>query len=59
MAGKLKPVIEITVTGNHWKIVQSSTVKTIVTEFDLGVEFDEDTPDGRKMKVTYRGGAKA
>lgn len=52
MAAKLKPVLEIVVSGNHWKMVSTSTFKTVVTEFDLGVEFDEETADGRKMKVS-------
>uniref|UniRef100_A0A914EE02 Lipocalin/cytosolic fatty-acid binding domain-containing protein n=1 Tax=Acrobeloides nanus TaxID=290746 RepID=A0A914EE02_9BILA len=52
LATSVYPTVEITITGNHWKIVTSSTVKTIVVEFDLGVEFDEVTPDGRKLKNT-------
>jgi hypothetical protein len=53
IAAKLKPVLEVTVNGNHWKLVATSTFKTIVTEFELGVEFDEETPFGPKMKVNF------
>uniref|UniRef100_A0A914DX41 Cytosolic fatty-acid binding proteins domain-containing protein n=1 Tax=Acrobeloides nanus TaxID=290746 RepID=A0A914DX41_9BILA len=53
MAAKLKPVLEVTVNGNHVKMVSTSTFKTVVTEFDLGVEFEEETADGRKMKSTF------
>jgi len=53
MAAKLKPVLEVTVNGNHVKMTSTSTFKTVVTEFDLGVEFDEETADGRKMKSTF------
>uniref|UniRef100_A0A914DBS2 Lipocalin/cytosolic fatty-acid binding domain-containing protein n=1 Tax=Acrobeloides nanus TaxID=290746 RepID=A0A914DBS2_9BILA len=52
LATSVYPTLEITITGDHWKIVTSSTMKTIVVEFDLGVEFDEVTPDGRKLKNT-------
>uniref|UniRef100_A0A914DBM9 Lipocalin/cytosolic fatty-acid binding domain-containing protein n=1 Tax=Acrobeloides nanus TaxID=290746 RepID=A0A914DBM9_9BILA len=53
IAANLKPVLEVTVNGNHWKLVATSTFKTIVTEFELGVEFDEETPFGPKMKVNF------
>uniref|UniRef100_A0A914DW57 Lipocalin/cytosolic fatty-acid binding domain-containing protein n=1 Tax=Acrobeloides nanus TaxID=290746 RepID=A0A914DW57_9BILA len=53
IVAKLKPVLEVTVNGNHCKLVSTSTFKTIVTEFELGVEFDEETPFGPKMKTTF------
>eukprot|EP00093_Oithona_nana_P013124 13124.XXX_116274_115813_1 [CDS] Oithona nana genome sequencing. len=46
------PTMEITETNGKWKMVTSTTLKSIVLEFELGVEFDEDTPDGRKCKTT-------
>lgn len=51
MATSLKPTLDFEVNGDHWKIVSTSTFKTIPTEFDLGKEFDETTGDGRSMKV--------
>jgi len=54
MAGALKPVLDISVEGNHWKMVSTSTFKTVVTEFDLDKEFEETTPDGRQMKSTFK-----
>uniref|UniRef100_A0A914EG59 Lipocalin/cytosolic fatty-acid binding domain-containing protein n=1 Tax=Acrobeloides nanus TaxID=290746 RepID=A0A914EG59_9BILA len=52
LATSVYPTLEITITGDHWKIVTSSTMKTIVVEFNLGIEFDEVTPDGRKLRNT-------
>ena len=46
-----KPELEISVQGNHWVMDSRSTFKDVHTEFDLGKEFIEETPDGRKMKV--------
>ena len=51
LAGSVKPTITIEKNGNKWKISVVSSIKTIVTEFELDVEFDETTADGRKAKV--------
>ena len=53
MATTLKPVLTIESTGDHWKMTSASTFKTSVTEFDIGKEFEEETPDGRKMKSVF------
>jgi len=46
------PTMTITQTGDKWKMVTATTLKSIVLEFTLGVPFDEDTTDGRKSKTT-------
>merc|ERR1712228_689287 len=46
------PTMEITQTGNKWKMVTATALKSVVLEFELGVPFDEDTTDGRKSKTT-------
>ena len=51
LGATVKPTINIEKNGNKWKITVVSSVKTIVTEFELDVEFDDVTPDGRKVKV--------
>uniref|UniRef100_A0A915DV86 Cytosolic fatty-acid binding proteins domain-containing protein n=1 Tax=Ditylenchus dipsaci TaxID=166011 RepID=A0A915DV86_9BILA len=54
MAATLKPMLEITSDGTHWKVASISTFKNHVTEFDIDKEFDEETIDGRKMKTTFK-----
>merc|ERR1712141_353263 len=46
------PNMEITESGGKWKMVTSTSLKSIVLEFELGKEFEEDTTDGRKCKTT-------
>merc|ERR1711862_968517 len=46
------PTMDITENGGKWKMVTSTTLKSIVLEFELGVEFDEKTADGRECKTT-------
>ena len=46
-----KPIVDISVQGDHWVMDTRSTFKDVHTEFQLGKEFEEQTPDGRKMKV--------
>ena len=53
IGGAVKPVLDIEVNGEHWKITSTSTFKTFSIEFDLGKEFEETTADGRKMKSTF------
>lgn len=53
VAAKVKPVLDIEVSGDHWKITSTSTFKTFVIEFDLNKEFDETTADGRTLKVIF------
>ena len=54
-AGSATPVVTVTVNGNHWKLKQVTTFKTHEEEFDVGVEQDKTTPDGRKVKVSIPG----
>uniref|UniRef100_A0A1I7S6J9 FABP domain-containing protein n=1 Tax=Bursaphelenchus xylophilus TaxID=6326 RepID=A0A1I7S6J9_BURXY len=53
MAATLKPLLEISVEGDHWKLHSQSTFKNVLTEFDLGKEFEETTADGRVLKSTF------
>ena len=51
-ASTATPVLTVTVSGDHWKIKQVTTFKTYDEEFDIGVEQDKATADGRKVKVS-------
>ena len=51
MAVTLKPDLVFSADGEGWKMRTESTFKTTEICFKLGEEFDEETADGRKMKV--------
>uniref|UniRef100_A0A0K0FV63 Lipocln_cytosolic_FA-bd_dom domain-containing protein n=1 Tax=Strongyloides venezuelensis TaxID=75913 RepID=A0A0K0FV63_STRVS len=53
VAGTVKPVLTITVNGNHITINSASTFKNHTTEFDLGVPYKEETIDGRHFNTTF------
>ena len=52
MGNTIKPSQIITVDGDKWTIKTVSTFKSSEINFVLGEEFDENTIDGRKAKVT-------
>jgi hypothetical protein len=47
-----KPTVTISVEGDTWTLKTETTFKKTTIQFKLGVEFDEETADGRKMKTT-------
>ena len=47
-----KPGLECTVNGDEWCIT-SKGIKDKDTKFKMGVEFDDVTVDGRKVKVIF------
>jgi len=47
-----KPTLIISVDGDNWTVKTETTFKKSKIVFQLGVEFDEETADGRKMKTT-------
>lgn len=51
-AAASKPHVEIKQNGEHFYIKTSTTVRTTEIKFLIGEEFDEETVDGRKCKVT-------
>ena len=51
MGAAAKPSQEISQDGDSWVIKTTSTFKNTELNFTPGVEFDETTADGRKMKV--------
>jgi len=51
MAGSSKPTLYISKAGEKWTI-KTEAAKTTEMSFVLGVEFNEETADGRKCKST-------
>jgi fatty acid-binding protein 7 len=51
MGNAASPVIELTKSGDEYTLTSQSTFKNTTTLFKLGEEFEEETPDGRKVKA--------
>ncbi|XP_018915178.2 LOW QUALITY PROTEIN: fatty acid-binding protein, muscle [Bemisia tabaci] len=53
----VSPVMELTKDGDTYTLTSKSTFKDTTTNFKLGEEFDEETPDGRNVKsvITQEG----
>ena len=51
LANTTKPNVKFTQNGDEWVFTTSSAIKTTVVKFKLNEEFDEETADGRKVKV--------
>lgn len=52
MGASVSPTVELTEDGGTYTLKTSSTFKNSEIKFKLGEEFDEETPDGRKVKST-------
>ncbi|XP_017083837.1 fatty acid-binding protein, muscle [Drosophila eugracilis] len=50
MGNSLSPTVEVTLEGDTYTLTTTSTFKTSSISFKLGVEFDEETLDGRNVK---------
>ncbi|EDX13356.1 GD20655 [Drosophila simulans] len=50
MGNSLSPTVEVTLEGDTYTLTTTSTFKTSAISFKLGVEFDEETLDGRNVK---------
>ena len=57
MGNSVSPTVELTKNGDTYTLTTSSTFKTTTISFKLGVEFEEETADGRKVttKITMDG----
>jgi len=55
IAAKIKPVMEVEISNNgqHWKVMAITPLRNHLTQFDLDVEFEEETIDNRKMKSLF------
>ena len=54
MAGSSSPTVEISVNGDDYEFKTITAIKTSVTKFKLGEEFDEERLDGKKVKVCLK-----
>lgn len=52
MGAAVSPVVDLQKDGEEYILNSVSTFKNISLRFKPGVEFDQDTPDGRKVKAT-------
>lgn len=52
MGNAVSPVVDLKKEGEEYILNSVSTFKNVVLRFKPGVEFDQDTPDGRKVKST-------
>ncbi|XP_054264129.1 fatty acid-binding protein, muscle-like [Macrosteles quadrilineatus] len=57
VGGTVNPVIELTENDGTYTLTSQSTFKNTATVFKIGEEFEEETPDGRKVKsiITQEG----
>ncbi len=55
-AAAAKPHVEIRQDGEQFYIKTSTSVRTTEINFRIGEEFDEETLDGRKCKVSHSDG---
>lgn len=53
MGNAVSPVVELTKSGDEYTLSSSSTFKNVVVKFKPGVEFDQETPDGRTVKSVF------
>lgn len=56
MGNTVSPVVELVKSeggGEEMVLTSSSTFKNVVTKFTPGIEFENDTPDGRKVHSTF------
>jgi len=47
-----KPNIRINIDGDKWSIKSETSFTTSETTFELNKEFEDTTPDGRKVMVS-------
>lgn len=52
MTNAVSPVIELTENEGVYTFTSNFIVKSFVITFKMGEEFDEETPDGRKVRTT-------
>ena len=48
----VSPIVELTKADDSYTLSSNSTFKKVVFSFKSGIEFDQETPDGRMVKST-------
>ncbi|XP_074029530.1 fatty acid-binding protein, liver isoform X1 [Leptinotarsa decemlineata] len=51
MGNAVSPVVDLQKDGEEYTLNSNSTFKNVVLKFTPGKEFDQETPDGRKVKA--------
>ncbi|CAG5116845.1 unnamed protein product [Candidula unifasciata] len=54
IGNQAKPTVEISIVDGVWRITTSSALTKVEVSFKIGEEFEETTPDGRKVKTISR-----
>lgn len=54
MGNAVSPVVDLAKDGDEYVLTSNSTFKHVETKFKDGVEFDQETPDGRKVKSVIK-----
>ena len=54
LGANTKPNVKLEKNGDNWTFSTISAIKTIIITFKLNEEFDEETADGRKVKVNIK-----
>lgn len=52
MGATVSPVISLNKDGDNYVLTSNSTFKNMTSKFQPGIEFDDETADGRKVKST-------
>lgn len=52
LGNAVSPVVDLQKEGDEYVLSSTSTFKNVSLRFKPGVEFDQETPDGRKVKAT-------
>ncbi|KAI4454513.1 fatty acid binding protein [Holotrichia oblita] len=57
MGATVSPVISLNKDGDDYVLTSHSTFKNMTSKFKPGIEFDDETADGRKVKstITFNG----
>lgn len=53
IAANVKPNMILERNGDEWILKGVSSVKTKITKFKMGEEFEDETMDGRKVRATF------
>ncbi|KAJ8954214.1 hypothetical protein NQ318_005809 [Aromia moschata] len=53
MGAAASPDVDLQKDGDEYILSSKSTFKNVITKFKPGVEFEQETPDGRKVKSTF------
>ncbi|XP_018566166.1 fatty acid-binding protein, muscle isoform X2 [Anoplophora glabripennis] len=53
LGNAVSPVVDLQKEGDEYVLSSISTFKNVILRFKPGVEFEQETPDGRKVLATF------